>query len=245
MSLCIRRAFTLIELLVVIAIIAILAAILFPVFAQAREKARSASCLSNVKQISLATLMYAQDYDETLPGTEYGDDTPNSPEYQWADAIASYLKNDGIQQCPSESLKIQRSDPKTDPRAGFPNGVILEFTYNYAFNDVKDVNGEHAGASFAPFASIERPAEVVMLLDGWPTATEPDETLHPERHEIAWLTGSRNAAKNFFDDGNPRHTGGFNFAATDGHARWRKRDKKSDGTFSGGLKDSEYLRFSL
>src|ERR671916_3232132 len=63
-----RNGFTLIELLVVIAIIAILAAILFPVFAQAREKARQASCLSNVKQIGLAAMMYVQDYDETYPG---------------------------------------------------------------------------------------------------------------------------------------------------------------------------------
>ena len=62
-----RRGFTLIELLVVIAIIAILAAILFPVFAKAREKARQASCLSNVKQMCLALMQYAQDYDETLP----------------------------------------------------------------------------------------------------------------------------------------------------------------------------------
>src|SRR5438067_179265 len=62
-----RRGFTLIELLVVIAIIAILAAILFPVFAQAREKARQAGCTSNLKQISLATMMYLQDYDETYP----------------------------------------------------------------------------------------------------------------------------------------------------------------------------------
>jgi len=62
-----RNGFTLIELLVVIAIIAILAAILFPVFARAREKARQTSCLSNLKQLSLAILMYAEDYDETLP----------------------------------------------------------------------------------------------------------------------------------------------------------------------------------
>src|SRR5262249_38734327 len=67
-----KSAFTLIELLVVIAIIAILAAILFPVFAQAREKARSISCLSNNKQVSLGVLMYVQDYDETYPIFFYG-----------------------------------------------------------------------------------------------------------------------------------------------------------------------------
>src|SRR5947209_17461370 len=67
-----RRGFTLIELLVVIAIIAILAAILFPVFAQAREQARRSVCLSNTKQIATATIMYAQDYDETMPSVSYG-----------------------------------------------------------------------------------------------------------------------------------------------------------------------------
>src|SRR2546425_2646692 len=67
-----RRAFTLIELLVVIAIIAILAAILFPVFAQAREKARQATCVSNLKQLGTAAMMYAQDYDETWPMLESG-----------------------------------------------------------------------------------------------------------------------------------------------------------------------------
>src|SRR5688572_32605433 len=66
-----RAGFTLIELLVVIAIIAILAAILFPVFAQAREKARQAGCMSNCKQLGLASNMYAQDYDEMLPGHDW------------------------------------------------------------------------------------------------------------------------------------------------------------------------------
>jgi prepilin-type N-terminal cleavage/methylation domain-containing protein len=75
-------AFTLIELLVVIAIIAILAAILFPVFAQARAKARQAACLSNTKQIGNALMMYAQDYDETLPGYRFGESsTPQMNPY--------------------------------------------------------------------------------------------------------------------------------------------------------------------
>src|SRR5450432_4659449 len=84
-----RRGFTLIELLVVIAIIAILAAILFPVFAQAREKARQASCTSNMKQIGLAILMYAGDYDEQLP---WGASNGGGGLTTWYDLVEPYVK---------------------------------------------------------------------------------------------------------------------------------------------------------
>src|SRR5437773_5330401 len=100
------RGFTLIELLVVIAIIAILAAILFPVFAQAREKARETACLSNVKQIGLGLQIYSQDYDETLP--HHAADSanflaPNAPA-NWGKALAPYLKNSQVFSCPSAIL---------------------------------------------------------------------------------------------------------------------------------------------
>src|SRR3989442_12316595 len=101
-----RRAFTLIELLVVIAIIAILAAILFPVFAQAREKARGISCLSNMKQLGTAFQMYLQDYDETVlpryqacPSTGAAL-TPNAP-LLWTNTIQPSIKNKQIRNCPS------------------------------------------------------------------------------------------------------------------------------------------------
>jgi prepilin-type N-terminal cleavage/methylation domain-containing protein/prepilin-type processing-associated H-X9-DG protein len=101
-----KSAFTLIELLVVIAIIAILAAILFPVFGRARENARRSSCQSNLKQIGLGLLQYTQDYDETLPYSHFGangnSNTTNN--YKWMDAIYPYVKSTQVFNCPSDSI---------------------------------------------------------------------------------------------------------------------------------------------
>jgi prepilin-type N-terminal cleavage/methylation domain-containing protein/prepilin-type processing-associated H-X9-DG protein len=93
----VRRGFTLIELLVVIAIIAILAAILFPVFARARENARRASCQSNLKQIGLGFAQYVQDYDEIMPATDRGTNL------KWMDTVQTYVKNYQIFRCPSDT----------------------------------------------------------------------------------------------------------------------------------------------
>ncbi|WP_309709673.1 DUF1559 domain-containing protein [Armatimonas sp.] len=123
-----RTAFTLIELLVVIAIIAILAAILFPVFAQARDKARGTACLSNTKQIGTAMMMYAQDYDEVIPRNAHSDpprvlegnhfvdcSTP-----RWMDVIYPYIKNEQVFNCPSDGFSTI-SGPLT---VGGPNFAI-------------------------------------------------------------------------------------------------------------------------
>jgi prepilin-type N-terminal cleavage/methylation domain-containing protein/prepilin-type processing-associated H-X9-DG protein len=131
-----RKGFTLIELLVVIAIIAILAAILFPVFAKAREKARQTSCLSNEKQICLAILMYVQDYDEMMPApVDWG--AYNSP-MPWL--LYPYVKNWQLFHCPDAS------------------GAATDGTCAYFFNGCLFQQGYQAA-----LAQIGRPAELVML----------------------------------------------------------------------------------
>src|SRR5579859_1170301 len=94
-----RKGFTLIELPIFIAIIAILAAILFPVFAQAREKARQTSCLSNSKQLGLGIAMYVQDYDERMPGLEWA---WQSAQFTWPQMVQPYIKNWNLFRCPSD-----------------------------------------------------------------------------------------------------------------------------------------------
>lgn len=117
------KAFTLIELLVVIAIIAILAAILFPVFGQARESARSISCLSNVKQLGLGYLMYSQDYDETVT-LLIRQDNADAPTYTWQDMIQPYLKSYALLLCPSGV--IRPGDASIDP-----NGQSAAYRMGY------------------------------------------------------------------------------------------------------------------
>jgi len=124
------RAFTLIELLVVIAIIAILASILFPVFARARENARRASCMSNLKQIGLGLMQYIQDYDGKWPNRcfgygcyEAGYSYPyNAGRYKWMDAIYPYINSEQVFDCPSDRLPY---------RNAADNATIRPYRYNY------------------------------------------------------------------------------------------------------------------
>lgn len=153
-----RRGFTLIELLVVIAIIAILAAILFPVFARAREAARATACKSNLKQIGNAVLMYAQDYDENLPFNPYlaantrrfprdGQDLLNTDDYGIAsDLIFPYVKNRQVFGCPSSNKAT--------------TGGNWKYEHDYAWNtSVFYVNAA------SPLADIQKPAEVLFSTD--------------------------------------------------------------------------------
>ncbi|MBP8955423.1 MAG: DUF1559 domain-containing protein [Armatimonadetes bacterium] len=201
-----RRGFTLIELLVVIAIIAILAAILFPVFARAREKARQASCLSNCKQLALAFLMYAQDYDETMPMAVYPDwQTYWDTKIDWsgniigAGLITPYTKNDQISQCPS--IKGMSSDR---PYSGY--------AYNISYVGCSPA----IGGSPATLAAINQPSKTVLLCDSavWSTWTNElygNNLLHSPAHPyMAWDPGP---TVHF------RHNGAANVAYCDGHAK--------------------------
>lgn len=174
-----RAAFTLIELLVVIAIIAILAAILFPVFAQAREKARQTSCLSNMKQVNLSVMMYTQDYDETFPihglfdfDNQFGG--TGGPQ-GWMRKIAPYMKNLQVTWCPSDSGPTVAYDRIQ----GVPWGPMESYAANALIN-VKGITANDNSASrllgvfglttnygTGPFvqtlAAITRPAETISV----------------------------------------------------------------------------------
>ena len=174
-----RRAFTLIELLVVIAIIAILAAILFPVFAQAREQARSVSCLSNMKQVGTATIMYVQDYDETFPMNLYFGSDPGLCVYTAWTAIQPYEKNTQVFTCPSNPTAM--NFPPMMATIGFPppcssSPALYYISYMPNFTLMDWGNPSNIfGPNNRPvksLASIEYPVETSMWSDS--SGTLPD-----------------------------------------------------------------------
>jgi len=195
-----RKGFTLIELLVVIAIIAILAAILFPVFARAREKARQTSCLSNVKQILLASLMYAQDYDEMMPVGHIGPDPQNDPRATiWFNIIQPYAKNTQLYTCPSFKMTLAGANT---PFPGYGINACMECPWL-----------DYCWTPSVSLGQIQRPAEILFIADA-------------ANWQACWATvGWANACKGQCDPtvrlpGNTRHNEGSNIGFCDGHAKW-------------------------
>ena len=137
-----KSAFTLIELLVVIAIIAILAAILFPVFARARENARRSSCQSNLKQIGLGILQYTQDYDEKYPMRVWGGAGGDIEEANsWRRASYPYIKSAQVFSCPSNTRNADDANDSTDARMAILPAGSPRFKRSYAINATGNVGG--------------------------------------------------------------------------------------------------------
>jgi len=211
-----RQGFTLIELLVVIAIIAILAAILFPVFAKAREKARQTSCLSNVKQLGLGLTMYNTDYDERMPMH-----CPAWPEYDgtnhhacWAGQVYPYVKNQQLFQCPSFPRDADMGGQA--PPGGGPAYQLVR--RSYGFNLALDAQS---------LGAVKYPAECIAIAD----ATNVDD------NDSCCATGyvapvprndccQTNAP---YGHVSARHNEGANHVFCDGHAKWMKRTEPIHG----------------
>lgn len=194
-----RRGFTLIELLVVIAIIAILAAILFPVFAKAREKARQTSCLNNCKQMGLAVMQYVSDYDEIFPFADITYATAavrpytggSSVTHKWADMIYPYVLNKQIFKCPS--------------------GPAVWINYGWNANLGYWGTNTRTGPTYqgVKLATVIKPAETVIIAD---TAT--DGHYSGDNSYVLWATMH---CSRYIP---PIHNEGANLVLCDGHAKW-------------------------
>ena len=206
-----KSAFTLIELLVVIAIIAILAAILFPVFARARENARRASCQSNLKQISLAALQYSQDYDEQSVPVR----SSAGVYFEWHKIVQPYLKNIQVLICPSDA----------NAEAGSTN-----YTYNFitSFKPLAGIDKPAQTPLFVDGVGTETAA------DGSPVFILPGGT-PPTQLEIGRLAvqgSTSNAANVLGQIRATRHFDGMNIAFADGHVKWFHSIRVPASTFS-------------
>jgi len=248
-----RSAFTLIELLVVIAIIAILAAILFPVFAKVREKARQTSCTSNMKQIGLAFVQYAQDNDETFPvgGNTFGNGQGGGG--GWAGRVYSYVKSAGVYKCPD--------DPTGTDNSVNPPRVPVSYAYNSAI------------ANLPALASLNAPASTVMLFEVQGPIADVTDPVRDMPYGVGYngYYGYKSSASgNGGDSGGPGwldwyfggtyaggmpnkggygnppckeapqwytnepvHTGGSNFAFADGHVKYTLGARVSPGAPAG------------
>lgn len=244
--------FTLIELLVVIAVLAILAAILFPVFAKAREKARQTACLSNMRQLGLAVQQYMNDNDDHMPHPICT--TPALVDWcaGWAGELFPYVRSTDIYKCPD------------DPMQSISSGATTLYPLSYGFNSslltyLFGIDG------FAP--AMTSPSKTVMLFEigerpdglfgSWANLTDTEETGggsnyysacgngidittwtlgYTGRNGAAYATGilgARTTGSWFLFQKDARHTGGANYLLADGHAKWLNGSQVSSGMYFG------------
>jgi prepilin-type N-terminal cleavage/methylation domain-containing protein/prepilin-type processing-associated H-X9-DG protein len=225
-----RPGFTLIELLVVIAIIAILAAILFPVFAQARDAARQSTCLNHMKQLGTALMMYAQDHDETLPSWPFHAKPGGvfqDPRFQvwgyslWVDAAMPYVKNRKVFACPNGPTANRW---RNWPNAALTGPVDDPFVVNMAYNEYIE-NWDQGFASLAKLAGARNgPAEVSLIAessfagiyhdwsDGFKVADRPKD------FGLALIYCANKLGNNICEGRHKEH--GVNLVFADGHAKF-------------------------
>jgi prepilin-type N-terminal cleavage/methylation domain-containing protein/prepilin-type processing-associated H-X9-DG protein len=245
-----KRAFTLIELLVVIAIISLLAAILFPVFVRVRENARRSACQSNLKQLGLAFMQYAQDYDEKVPCGAYPEDDGSASwrSYAlgagWAGQLLPYVKNVQIFMCPSD-----RGRPGNTPPAG-----TKYWTYRYNIDLIDDkILGITDLSHVVRLSQFNATSKTVLLYEitgtyyslaegevSSPTGNgrivSPAETRdynvigHPGTVQTCtWPSNSSMYPSFSYTNGDVRHLEGSNYLAADGHVKWLKEKDISYG----------------
>ncbi|MGI4791816.1 MAG: DUF1559 domain-containing protein [Janthinobacterium lividum] len=251
-----RRGFTLIELLVVIAIIAILAAILFPVFQKVRENARRAACQSNEKQLGLAFIQYSQDYDEKYPIGHHYDDTNTATPYEgngWAGMIYSYVKSTGVYTCPDDSTPSAIST--------FGGGPYTETPVSYGYNS--NIGGTDTLDIGGALSQMNSSAKTVMLWEGThavANVTDPQEAgCNYNNTKAGGGSNSGDGTSNGavwgynYDGGGlyatgymggdvtrlntndyggvmvGRHTGGTNYLMADGHVKFLRPEQVSSG----------------
>ena len=216
-----RTAFTLIELLVVIAIIAILAAILFPVFARARENARRSSCQSNLKQMGLGILQYAQDYDEKNPLRRFLPSVaPNFDDNSWRSVIQPYIKSTQLFRCPSNPDNTKTT---YDP----------EFTRSYAGNcnwvggspsatqpaSAQDETGFFGQAFPLSLSQLDSPSELIAVTEMWHV---PYVTIIVDRNDLTFddtPNGGQNWTNIYGNALFAGHLGTSNYLFADGHVK--------------------------
>ena len=206
-----KKAFTLIELLVVIAIIAILAAILFPVFAQAKASAKKTACLSNLKQIGVGLYLYLGDFDDTLPMANYPSSPSNVPSafsylsggsggfvaQTWADIIQPYAKNYDLFKCPTDDSGPLKNGAVTVP--GLPLSYALNF---YFFRTTAGFFGSSTGGSLT---SVTEPAGRLFIVESASSISQELVSPRPTR-----------------SIGLSRHLSGSNYTYADTHARYHR-----------------------
>ena len=250
-----RIGFTLIELLVVIAIIAILAAILFPVFAQAREKARQSGCLSNLKQIGTGIMMYTQDYDEAYPCNWYGGlwpTTPDGKQYKWMDAIYPYVKNEQVFTCPSDGSNRKQyvyyqklAKQSTDNWGSYCTNVAY---WDPGPGTPASSEGNPSARRITTIAAVTRPAETFWAGDcngsfqlAWPNiAQEPVIQPGPPRF-LGFKGGGGITMEGALV---ARHSDRLNAIWADGHASSVSLDKLTEKALDGPTKNA-YRYFTI